>query len=256
LTGVDLAGVTFVETPTYVLDGTQTEIVGAAEGPLIFRTQLNGQTAIVMAFDLATSNLPRRVAFPILIQNVVTELAPSPLPPAVPLGDPLVYRPRAEAMAVRVAPPGGEAIDFPLAVETDEAATSSGGPASSERLREVAFADTGRPGIYAVTELDAEGGELGGGRFVVNAGHPRESDLRANPDLPAALATEQMADASSEGTTLADLWPLLILAALALLAIEWLVALIPRRVMSFRLATSGAQAAAGGRAGRRGGRPR
>ena len=254
LAGVDLAGVTFGDTPIYALDGTQTEVVGAPDGPLVFRAALGGQPAIVFAFDVAASNLPRRVAFPILMQNAVAQLAPSPLPPALPLGDPLVYRPRADAATVRVAPPGGEPVELPLGIAAvpDPAPTAGAGAASGEleRLREVAYADTGRPGVYAVTELDAAGEELGGGRFVVNAGHPRESNLRANPTLAGTLAGARAAGDSGAAAGMADLWPLLVAVALALLAVEWLVALIPRRRFRPRPAALGLNLAGGCR-GRR-----
>jgi hypothetical protein len=247
LAGVDLAGVTFGETPVYVLDGTQAEVVGAADGPLVFRGEVGQQQAIVLGFDLAASNLPRRVAFPILIANAVKELAPDPLPASVPLGDPLLYRPRVDAASVRVAPPGGEPVVLPLAVETGkDAAERQGGavatrdvadtaPATS-RLREVAFADTGRPGVYAVSELDAAGKALGGGRFVVNAGHPRESDLRPNADLANVLAmAHRVDDGGVDRSNLIDFWPLLTILGLVLLSLEWLVALLPRRgTISFR----------------------
>ena len=246
LAGLDLAGATFGETPIYVLDGTQTEVVGAADGPLVFRGRVGERPAVVLAFDLGASNLPQRVAFPILIANAVEELAPSPLPSSVPLGDPLVYRPRVDAVTVRVAPPEGEPVELPLAVaagdeadavargeaEESSGATGSDAPAPApERLREVAFADTGRPGVYAVSELDAAGGELGGGRFVVNAGHARESDLRPNPDLAGILATARAATSGIDAAraSLADLWPLLVAVGLVLLALEWLVALAPWR---------------------------
>ena len=261
LAGVDLAGVTFGETPVYALDGTQTEVVGAADGPLVFRGEVGQQQAIVLGFDLAASNLPRRVAFPILIANAVKELAPDPLPASVPLGDPLLYRPRVDAASVRVAPPGGEPVDLPLAVAAGaEAADRQGGAVATRdatdsavaagRLREVAFADTGRPGVYAVSELDAAGKALGGGRFVVNAGHPRESDLRPNADLAGVLATARRApDGGVDRSSLIDFWPLLILLGLALLGLEWLVALMPRRgtIGSRASATRGLVAAGGQR---------
>jgi len=229
LTGVDLGGVTFGETPVYTLDGTAHEIVGADEGPLLFRGIVGDQPAVVLAFDLTTSNMPRRVAFPILMQNIVDELAPSPLPSTVVLGDPLLYRPRTDAMTVRVTPPGGEPVLLSLTVS----GAVGSPPSSDERLRQVAFADTGRPGIYQVTEEDATAKVLGGGRFVVNAGHPRESDLRANPDLAGTLAAARSVGAAGSSTTAADLWPLLVAIGLALLAMEWLIALLPRRGLRY-----------------------
>lgn len=237
LAGVDLAGVTFGETPVYVLGGGQSEVVGAEEGPLIFRAEVGEQPAIVFAFDVSASNLPRRVAFPILIANAVQELAPSPLPAAVPLGDPLRYRPRVEAATVRVSPPAADApaIDLPLAVGGGGAAEPAAGEDVSgapgaERLREVIFADTGQPGVYRVAELDGTGAEIGGGRFWVNAGHPRESDLRPNAELAAALAGAQAgAVDATDRASLPDLWPLLAGLGLVLLGVEWLATLLPRR---------------------------
>lgn len=231
LVGVDLAGATFGETPRYVLGDGQAEVVGAAEGPLVFRGEVEGQPAIVLAFDLAQSNLPRRVAFPILIANAVAELAPSPLPPSVPLGDPLEYRPRAGAATIRIAPPGGEPVDLSLAVApTSTRVEGAEGPdgAAPERLRTVVFADTGEPGVYRVRELDDRGQERGGGSFTVNAGHPRESDLRPNPDLAPALAAAAGSSDAPGGAALSDLWPALALLALVALAVEWLVAVTRR----------------------------
>lgn len=229
LQGVDLAGVTFGQQPTprYVLDGTQTELVGAAEdGPLLFRGVLGGRPMVVLPFDLAQSNLPSRVAFPILIANIAAALAPSPLPAAVPLGDPLLYRPRGDAATVRVTPPEGAPVDLPLAAD-GQAATGEEA-AAADRLRQVAFADTGRSGEYRVDELDAAGSEIAGGRLVVNAGHATESDLRARAELPDVLATARASGDDGSRSSVADLWPILVAVAVAVLVLEWLVALRPR----------------------------
>jgi hypothetical protein len=230
LQGVDLSGATFGAAPIYQLDRGQDEVVGASQGPLVFRDRVDNQPAIVLAFDLTQSNLPQRVSFPILVANAVAELAPNPLPPSVPLGDPLAYRPRAGATTVRITPPGGAAVD--LAVPSP-AAGSTGVDASdattAAQLRDVVFSDTGTPGTYAVQELDAAGGPRGGGSFTVNAGHPRESDLRPNPDLAATLARAKAAGGAGARASLAEWWPLLALFGLALLAVEWIVALSRRR---------------------------
>ncbi|MFL5758613.1 MAG: VWA domain-containing protein [Thermomicrobiales bacterium] len=225
LEGVELAGVTFGETTVLVMDGSDTEVAAAEAGPLIYRGTLSqtGAPVVALAFDVAKSNLPRRVAFPILIANITGFLAPSPLPSALPLGDPLAYRPRADAATVRITPPDGVAVD--LAVSTNEQ-TDDG---TSDQLREVAYPGTGVPGAYKVTELDADGHELGGGTFIVNAGHQRESDLRANPDLPALLANTNPDSPGKARTSTSDLWPTLVAAALAVLLFEWLVTILPRR---------------------------
>ena len=232
LEGVDLSGVTFGQTPVYEIDATQTEVVGAEAGPLIFRGPLGGKDAVVIGFDPNASNIVQRPVFPILIANVAAQLAPSPLPASVPLGEPLVYRPRIGAAVARVAPPEGEPTDLSVAAGDPDDTSTDPATAGADRLRSVAYADTGRPGVYRVTELDAGGEPLGGGRFVVNAGHPTESDLRPNPDLAAALATAQAGSDAGAAATLADLWPPLVAAALLILALEWLVTAWPRRRMA------------------------
>jgi uncharacterized protein (DUF58 family) len=240
LRGVELQGVTFGETPIHVLDATQTAVVSAEGGPLIYRGRVpaTGQPMIVLAFDVNQSNLPQRVAFPILIANIAGELAPSPLPAAAPLGDPLRYRPRAGAATVRIQPPSGDSVDLSVAVQTADSPADASQTSGNDRLREVVYADTGRAGAYTITELDAAGNAMGGGTFVVNAGHARESDLRMNPDLPDVLANARATEETGTNASLADLWPALVMFAVAVLGLEWLWSVLPRRRARQRVAAS------------------
>ncbi len=141
----------------------------------------------------------------------------------MPLGQPLTYRPHADAATVRITPPDNAAVD--LAVTNDEANANG----VTDQLREIAYPGTGVPGLYKVTELDANGNELGGGSFIVNAGHQRESDLRANPELPGLLANTNPDTPGKAKRATSDLWPSLVAAALAVLLFEWLVTILPRR---------------------------
>ncbi len=108
LAGVDLSGATFGPTPIFTLSAGDEEIVGSADGPLLFRTEVNDQPAVVLTVDPETSNLPKRVAFPVLVANMVEALAPDGIPAAIPLGEPLVYEPRASTASVEIVPPSGE----------------------------------------------------------------------------------------------------------------------------------------------------
>lgn len=218
LAGVDLAGVTFGEMARYTPGTEATTVAGTGEGPLIFRTTLADSPAVVLGFDLARSNLSRRVAFPILIANAVSELAPSPLPSAIALGDPLRYRPRAEAATVEITSPTDVTVSLAVAADSSD----PGGHVMS-------FANTGQPGHYQIAELDETGAAIGSGQFIVNAGHSRESDLRPNADLADSLALAEASGSTSQGPSrLADLWPFLVALALALLVLEWTVGLLPR----------------------------
>jgi hypothetical protein len=220
---VDLAGVTFGETPAYTLGlGSWTELAGAEGGPLIARGELDGRKAVLLAFDITSSNIWRRISFPVLIDNIASELVPSPLPASVPLGDPLIYRPSVTATGVHVTAPGGESTQLSLSADGEDAAVSG-------LNREVTYTDTGRPGEYELVEAGADGDEIASGRFVVNAGHPTESDLRINLDLPALVAQSGGADQGSTRSSLFDLWPAVVAVAFGLLALEWIVAVFPRR---------------------------
>lgn len=218
LAGVDLAGVTFGEVARYTPGAEATVVAATDDGPIIFRTTQAESPAVVLGFDLARSNLSRRVAFPILIANAVSELAPSPLPSAIALGDPLRYRPRAEAATVEITAPD----DVTAALAVASGASDPGGNV-------ISFANTGQPGRYLIAELDAAGAEVGRGQFIVNAGQSRESDLRPNADLAGSLVQAEASGGASQGPArLADLWPFLVALALALLVLEWCVGLLPR----------------------------
>lgn len=222
LRGVDLAGLTFGPIPVYELASGQPPVVSAEAGPILFRSELEGRPAVTIGFDIEQSNIRQRVAFPILIANVVAELVPSGLPAAVPLGDPLVYQPGADTAGVSIDPPVGDPVTLPVP------AADPRGTGAVAIAREVAFTDTGQPGSYAVAERGADGTILGGGRFVVNAGHPAESDPRPRPGLAETLATASGGDADPGRAGLNDLWPLFALAALAALSLEWLVTVFTR----------------------------
>lgn len=235
LRGVDFSGVTFRETPVHELDVSAVEIIGAAEGPLIYRARApaTNQPMIVVAFDVQQSNLPQRIAFPILIANIVGELTPNPLPPTVPLGDPVTYTPRASAVTVRVTDPAGAMVDLPVEPAEATAGTDDAlNGASPPRSRDVTFTATGSSGVYTLAELNASGQPLASATFVVNAGHPFESDLRADSELPALLAATSGSNNAGGGVVFSDLWPVLVAIALGCLLFEWFWSTAPRRMFA------------------------
>jgi hypothetical protein len=165
---------------------------------------------VVIAFDLQASPLPQRVAFPILMANIVRSLAAAALPASAALGDPITFQPRAGVQTVRVASPSGTQTDIPV--------TEGSGGAADPAI----FSATGEAGEYTVEELDAKGQPTATGTFVVNAGHPVESNLTVNADLPDVLATAAPSGGNSPTRQrLGDLWPALAALALAVLAFEW-----------------------------------
>ena len=222
LRGVDLGGLTFGPIPVYELATGLPPVVSAESGPILFRSDLEGRPAITIGFDIEQSNIRQRVAFPILVANMVAELVPSGLPAAVPLGDPLTYQPGPDTVGVSVDPPVGDPVTLPVPV------ADSRGASAPAIAREVAFTDTGQPGSYAVAERGVDGALLAAGRFVVNAGHPAESDPRPRAGLAETLATASGGATDPGRAGANDLWPLFAVAALVILALEWLVTIFTR----------------------------
>jgi Aerotolerance regulator N-terminal len=221
MANVDLNGVTIQETPLFEMDAESVPVVASAEGPLIFRgiAPESGAPMVVVAFDLADSNLPNRIAFPILMANIVTNLSPSALPLTVPLGEPLSFSPRNQTASVEITDPLLNTTTFRVQASPADSASAVPGPDSPSV---VTYTSTGTAGVYSVTEFDQSGSQLAVSQFSVNAGHPVESQLVANQELQSVLATQTAGSSGILGSRINELWPVLLVLALGLLIIEWL----------------------------------
>ena len=212
LNGVDLAGVTFGDTPAYQLGSGDEELVGGSAngvtGPLLWRGNVEDQRYVAFGFDLETSNITQRVAFPVLIARSVSDLTVAPMASTLGLGEPLLFRATDNATEVAVTDPSGETTTLAISGE----------------LNTVLFEGTGLAGLYSVREIGEQDQVLEETAFVVNAGHPIESDLRPNPSLEAALQGGTASNAAvMERQGLADIWPMLVAIATAVIALEWVV---------------------------------
>jgi len=221
LDGVDLAGVTFGETPRYRVGPEERVLVGGASGdgsgPLIWRGAAGDQPTVALAFDLASSNIAQRVAFPVLVSRIVADLTVSGLPGTVVIGEPVVYAPSLDAARVSFSDPAGGVAT--LDVSGDVAAARN----------DVTFDDTGLAGVYAVQELGDDGQVVGEGAFVVNAGHPEESNLQPVAGLAESLTGgPELTSRAASASGASELWPILAGVALLLIVAEWLVACGPR----------------------------
>ena len=222
MNGVDLAGVSFGQAPILTLGPNDVEVVGAAEGPLIFRTRTpHDRPAIVLAFDINASNLPVRVPFPILISNLVSDLVARTAPAQVALGESITIEPRAGTVLVRLSNPAGSQTEVPV-VPVDPSAPGTGSQA-------VTFGETGSAGRYRITELDAAGRFVAETALFINAGHPEESDLRPNPFLQDVLSDVVRTDEATAVRQRSDLWPILIAIAIGVLIVEWIVVTVHGR---------------------------
>lgn len=178
---------------------------GQEDAPLLVAGEVDGRRLAVLAFDLRQSDLALRVAFPLLLANLVDFLAPSSrgaflgtVPPGQPLS--VMLPPQTEALVVTQ--PDGTSVRLI--------------PESGAAL----FEDTTTLGVYQVN-WQVEGERWLLGRFAVNAFNPLESNIRPRPELALSGAAE--GGITADRPVRQEWWAWLAWAALALLMLEWLV---------------------------------
>ena len=161
-----------------------------------------GHRYVIGAFDLLDSNFTLKYAFPIFIQNAVGYLASGGLVDIA-----RMIRPGA-TLSVTVPGDATEAKVLRPDGHTDTSPVRAGGVFSYARTREV--------GVYRVSFNDAaETSEL----FAANLLDPGESMIEPNEKF--SIGSEAVEAVSAETTVNRPLWPYAVLAAIAILLIEW-----------------------------------
>ncbi len=167
--------------------------------PLILRGRSGAHEIAIWTFDLADSNLPTRLAFPLLVARTVRDLTPPVLPASITAGARLALRPDPRASEIDLS--GPEGMQATLVVS------------SSTQIDALTL-----PGFYQLEERT--GGEIVfRGQVAVNAGAAIESDLRPRP-APPIVGVDQSATGAPQ-REVRDIWPWLTLGALAVLMLEW-----------------------------------
>lgn len=175
-------------------------------GPLLLAGEIDGRRIAVFPFDLASSDLPLRIAFPVIMANIVEWLHPGDAagidgninPGAV---VPLIPHPRAES--VRVEMPNGETWTHSLDGNSEP----------------VLFDQTMLPGLYSV-DLYGKSGELvQSGQFAVNFTNPGESQIA--PGEAIRVGNIEVLPDNEETRGKSELWAIFLAVGLLLLAFEW-----------------------------------
>ena len=205
-------------------DGVRAVIGTPAGAPLVGVGEVGTRRVAFLAFALEESDLPLQVAFPLLMSNLTDYLLPAAegvLPSSMRLGEPVTVSvdPRIER-----------------AVVTTRSATDGAG-ADSEVEVSVAGGQLTLPGAERVglreVRAISEAPELDGtllGATAVNLFSADESDVA--PGDPARITEMGRVSSTDDGAaqpTRAEWWWPLALAALALLAVEWLLFHRPTR---------------------------
>jgi hypothetical protein len=171
-----------------------------ANGSPIMSSLDTGHLRVVhMGFDLLDTDLPLRVAFPVLMSNILEWLSPQHgtfVSHQVQAGEPYTIELDGNIAEVSLRLPSGEWIKVPV----------TGNP--------LVFHDTSQVGIYTV--------KIGKKtqRFAVNLVSREESDILPRPTA-AKTAPPAVAVLSSQETVKQPLWPYFVVLAFGLTLVEW-----------------------------------
>jgi hypothetical protein len=179
-------------------------VIEAEGGPLLLAGEQQGRRVVILTFDLRDSDLPLRIAFPVLMANITNWLNPGrafDAPGTLQPGQPITISPGAGTTAVSIERPDG----------TQWTQSTDGGES-------ILFEETLQQGLYRVTLRDARG-DRPAGTFAVNLFAPQESAIAPAPALQFGQRTVEAPQDADVGRR--QLWPWLVAAAFVILVLEW-----------------------------------
>ena len=203
LSNVDVAASADLQGSTF-----GTVVISSPAGPVLMlrNASPSAPPAAVLGIYLHDSDLVLRTAFPILVDHLSEFLAPSAVPAlSQSPGTPVTLAPGAGARAVLVTRPDGH---------IDVVARARSSLAASEGT--LLFTDTSEAGLYRVSVLGPGAAQ-------------QDSYIAVNAPGTAIAPQEQLDVTGANGNALASaplyqgLWTVIAVAALAVLALEWLV---------------------------------
>ena len=199
--GLSLGDLTIREASRVTLKGEGTVLARAGTSPLLYALESGGLRVLFLGFDLLASDLPLRVAFPVLFHNALEWFQPRSREfpgTAVKAGAPVTLKLANSTPAVEISSPSGKR-------ELLSAPKDS-----------LVFADTFEAGFYHFT-----GGGRSAAGFAVNLLDEEESAI-----VPRAVlhgAADKQAASSGALDAVFALWPLLLGAVWLILGVElWL----------------------------------
>lgn len=238
LQGVDLAGVSIAEARLVTLPSWGEEVVSTRTSPLIVQGYPGAYRAVVVGFDVRSSNFLARVGFPIFVANTIEWLTGGLETGAALCGTtPCVASTTNSGGSGRAATnfvPGDALMITPLPRTTQLTVET---PATQVRSypvdplrRTTRFLDTTAPGAYVIREY--EGATEIARQVAIARAIPtgRELSLSDLSFRPAVLALASVGIGSVPGPLIAgpgetstrnEWWTLLAACALGVLVIEW-----------------------------------
>ena len=178
-------------------EGSRT-LVSSQGGPLMADVSRGGKQMVVVAFDLADSNWPLRLSFPLFVQNLIAWTPRSTLTgeTSVRAGESLTLLATNGADTAKVTLPGGGTQTLRL-----------------DPTRPSYFGDTRETGLYDVAYGDHR--EV----YAVNLLDPNESSISPAPSL--TIGRSEVAGEQNQIQQDRELWHWFVVAALGVLSLEW-----------------------------------
>jgi uncharacterized membrane protein len=186
-------------------------LVEAVGGPLIYALEEPERKALFIGIDLFKTDLPLRVAFPLILSNALRWLHPAGLDQSslqLAAGQPILLPVAHGVSSVTVTTPSGRTVKAPVTRGV------------------VSFTETDEVGIYTLASAKGQT------RIAVNLADAEESNLAPRP-LPAPRAASPSPPA--QVPVQRELWQLFVVAAIVLLVLEGLLYWRRRTAGAFRV---------------------
>jgi Mg-chelatase subunit ChlD len=196
----------------------------AQENPLVYAWEKDKLRVLFLGFDLMASDLPLRVAFPVLLHNALGWLQPQRL--------------EFPGQSAQAGTPF--ALQLPVTDDTLEIVRPSGNKQKfTVASRPLLFADTLQTGLYTFKSASREG------RFAINLFDEAESQIVPRVNL--STAVNNLPERTRVDESGLSLWPALLAAVVILLGLELVIAFrqgMPLRPVIVRTVALAALAAA------------
>jgi Mg-chelatase subunit ChlD len=197
--GLSLTDLQVRESLRVAVSGDSVVLARSAESPMLVALERDRLRLLFIAFDLMASDLPLRVAFPILFHNAIEWFQPQRAEfPAqyVHAGTPFALRLPAGDGDLEVTIPSGKKEQLKVATSP------------------LLFTDTFEAGLYSYKSASRQG------HFTVNLFDEDESQIASRLNMSAANTGGRSQESSGAMATGFSLWPLLLVGVLILLALE------------------------------------